>query len=73
MNDTANAVLIVIKRNNGIIAPSLTENLGAVKGVGVFYATNCLARSDAVCIVGISIAIKALELSAFLPSQRMTR
>ena len=63
MNDTANAVLIVIKRNNGIIAPSLTENLGAVKGVGVFYATNCLARSDAVSVVAMIELLAANSIS----------
>ena len=33
---------------------------------------NRLARSDAICIVGVLGIVKGLELSALLPSQRMT-
>ena len=31
-----------------------------------------LARSDAVCIVGVDIVVKGLKLTSLFPSQRMT-
>ena len=35
-------------------------------------AVNRLARSDAVCIVGIGVAVKGLELSSLFPCQRVS-
>ncbi len=66
MNDTTDRILVVVERNERIAIPSLTENLGSFKRVGVLYTVNSLARSDAVSIVGVSIAIKGLKLCLFL-------
>ena len=38
----------------------------------MLYSRNRFACSDAVRIVGIGIAVKGLELSAFFPSQSVT-
>ena len=35
-------------------------------------AVYCLARSYAVCIIGIGVTIKGFELSALFPSQSVT-
>ena len=70
--NTTNAILIIIERNKGIAIPGLTKDLCSVESIGMKNTVNLLACSDAVCVVGISIAVKALELSAFLPSQSMT-
>ena len=42
VDDTANAVFIIIKRNETIAIPNLAKNLCAVKGVGVFNAVKLL-------------------------------
>lgn len=55
VENTANAVLVIIERNKRIISPSLTENLSAVKRVGVENAVTLFARSDAVDIVGLPL------------------
>ena len=64
VKDTANAVLVVVEGNEGVTTPSLTQNLSAVKRVSVENAINLLAGSDAVCIVGVGIAVKGRKLSA---------
>ena len=72
VENPANAILVIIERNKRIFSPSLTENLGAVKRVGVENAVTLFARSDAVCIVGILNVIKLLELPSLFPSQSMS-
>ena len=72
VENPANAVLVIIERNKRVFSPSLTENICAVKRVGVENAVTLFARSDAVCIVGILNVIKLLELTSLFPSQSVT-
>ena len=72
VNNTANAVLVIVKRNESIAVPSLAENLGSVKSVGVLYAIYCLTGTNTICIVGVGITIKRLKLTSLFPSQRVT-
>ena len=72
VKDTADAVLVVIERDEGVVAPSFTQNLGAVERVGVLDASHRLARPDTVGVVGIGIAVKAMKLSALFPRQRVS-
>ena len=72
VDNTANAVLVVIKRNKSIVIPSFTEDLCTVKSIGMLCAINSLARSDTVCIVGVGVTVKRLELSSLFPCQCMT-
>ena len=39
----------------------------------MFDSANCLAGSDAICVVGIGIIVKGLKLSAFFPRQRVSK
>lgn len=55
VENTANAVLVIVERNERVVPPSLTENLSAVKRVGVENAVTLFARSDAVDIVGLPL------------------
>ena len=73
VKNTTYGILVVVKGNKSILAPSLKENLGTVKSVSVLYATNCLARSDSVCIVGVLVVVKLLKLSPLFPSQSMPK
>ena len=52
-DNTADRLFIIVERNECIISPSLAQNLGSVKGVGMLYSANCFGRPDSVCIVGI--------------------
>ena len=67
VDNTANAVLVVIERNKSIAIPSFTENLSAVKGIFVLNAVDSLARSYAVCVVGICIRVVRLKLPTLFP------
>ena len=62
IDNTANAVLVVVERNKGVFSPGFLENLSSVKGIGVGYAVYSLACSYTVCIVGISVTVKGLKL-----------
>ena len=64
VEDTANAVLVIVERNEGVFVPSLAENLSAVKRISVKNTVDLFAGSDAVCIVGVGIAVKGRKLSA---------
>ena len=55
VENTTNAVLVIIERNKRIFSPSFTENLGSIKRVGVENAVTLFARSDAVDIVGLPL------------------
>ena len=48
VENTANAVLVVVKGNEGVVAPGLLEDLGSVKRVIVLDAVNGLACSKLV-------------------------
>jgi len=48
IDHTANAVLVVVKGNEGVVAPGLLEDLGSVKRVVVLDAVNGLACSKLV-------------------------
>ena len=61
-----------MERNECIVAPSLAQNLCAIKGVGMLDTANCFGRPDSVCIVGVSVSIKRFKLSSLFPSQSMT-
>ena len=55
VENSANAILVIIERNKRIFSPSLTENLGAVKRVGMKNTIYFFARFDAVDIVGLPL------------------
>ena len=70
--DTAYRIFIVIHRDNGVAAPRFFEDFGTVQNKGMLDSIYSLTRSDPVGIVGVLGIVKGLELSALLPSQRMT-
>ena len=72
VENAADGILVVVKREQRVVAPSLTEDLGSVERVGVLHTANRLTRADAIRIVGIGVAVKGLQLSALFPGQRMT-
>ena len=72
VKNTAYGILVIVKRDKRIAVPSLTENFGTVERIGVENTVNRLARSDAVCIVGVDIVVKGLKLTSLFPSQSMT-
>ena len=58
VENPANAVLVIIERNKRVFSPSFTENLCAVKRVGMkntIYFFAFFARFDAVDIVGLPL------------------
>jgi len=73
VDDAADGILIVIQRNQNIpislclliIVPALTQDLGAIQDVIVLNSGNRLAGTDAVGIVGVGVAVKALDLLFF--------
>ncbi len=60
VENAANAILVIVERTKIIAIPSFAEDLSSVKRVGMENTVYLLTRSDAVCIVSISIAIKEL-------------
>ena len=72
VENAANRVFIIVERNESIASPSFAKNLGTVKCVFVLDSIDRLTCSDTVCIVGIGVAIKGLELTALFPGQRVT-
>ena len=72
MDNTTNAILIIVERNERVVTPDLTEDLGAVAGIGMENTIYLLACSDAVCVVGIFNVVKLFELTSLFPSQSMT-
>ena len=81
VDDTADRVLIVIQRNQDIlislrslvIVPALTQNLGAIQEVIMLDTCDRLAGTDTVGVVGVGVAVKALQLAALLPGQLMAQ
>ena len=71
VHNAADAVFVVVQRDNGVVVPSLAQNLCAVEGIGVFDTAHGLARADAVGVVGINIAVERLELPSLFPRERM--
>ena len=63
VNDTANGLLIIVKRRHGAIAPGFLQDLSAVELVGVQYAVNFLTGTDAVGVVLFLLYIKLSVLS----------
>ena len=73
MDNTTNAILIIVKRDKRIAVPSFTEDLGTVERVSVENTVYLFARSDAVCIVGVFDVIELFKLASLFPSQRMSK
>lgn len=71
VDDAADAVFVVVQRNQRVVAPGLAEDCGTVKRVGVLDAAYRLAGADAVGVVGVGVAVEALELAAFFPCERV--
>ena len=71
--DTADGILVVVQRDQHILAPGLPEDLSTVQCIGMGYTIDCLGSTDAVGVVGIGNAVKGLELAALSPCQRMTQ
>ena len=80
VENTADRILVVIKRRqnvsvdlvNIIVIPTFTQDLRSVKGVFVLNSVYGFRGANTVRVVGISIAVKALKLSALLPGQSVT-
>ena len=64
VKNTANAVLVVVQRNEGVFAPSFFEDLGAVQRVGMRYTTHRLAGTNTVGVIGVGVAVEGRKLSA---------
>ena len=73
IHDTADAVLVVIQRDNGVVVPSLAQNLRAVEGIGVFDTTHSFRGTNPVGVVGIAVAVERLELPSLFPRERMPK
>ena len=71
IDDTANAFLVIVKRNKRIAAPSLAKYLRSVKCVGMLYTVYGLGCAYAVGVVGVGVSIERLKLPALFPRQRM--
>ena len=72
VDDTANRLLVVVHRNELILAPRFLKDLRALQNVVVPNAVHRLTRSDAVCVVGVGVSVKRLKLSSLFPGQRVT-
>ena len=72
VHDTADAVLVVIQRDNGVVVPFFAEDFGAVEGVNMIHTVNSLARADAVGVVGIAVAVERFQLPTLFPCQCVT-
>ena len=77
VDDTANAVLVVVQRNQRAVTTGFLQDLGSVELVGVQYAVNRLACADAVGVVGVThdgaVGLgKSLQLAALFPRQGTT-
>ena len=69
VKNTADAILIIVERDKGFATPTLTENFGTFKGVGMRDTVYLLACSDTVSIIGVLDIVKLLELTPLFPSQ----
>jgi len=77
VNNAADGLLVVIDGDEDvlvslgllIIVPALTQDLGAVQNVIVLDTVHRLAGTNTVGIVGVGVAVKALQLTALLPGQ----
>lgn len=69
--DTADGLLIVVQRNQHILAPGFPEDLGTIQHILMPDTIDSLAGTDTVGIVGIGNAVKRLELAALFPGQGM--
>ena len=72
VDDSADAVLIIVKRDDCVAAPYLFQNLRSVEHVGMLDTIYGLRGTNSVRIVGVSVSIKGFKLSALFPCQRMT-
>ena len=73
VDNTTNRILIVVQRNQRVVAPGLSQDLGAIQDVIMLDTCDRLAGTDAVGIVGVGVTVKALQLAALLPGQGMTQ
>ena len=80
VDNTADRILVIIQRNQNIlislclliIVPALTQDLGAIQDVIMLDTCDRLTGTDTVGIVSVGVAVKALQLAAFFPSQGVT-
>ena len=72
MDNTTNAVLVIVERDERISTPHFTENLDTVESIGMENTVYFLARSNTVCIVGIFDVVELLKLASLFPSQSVT-
>ena len=68
VENTAYGILIIVERNERVVTPDLTEDLGAVEGIGMENTVYLLACSDAVGVVGILNVVKLFKLPPLFPS-----
>ena len=64
--DAANTVLVVIQGDQGVAVPSLSQYFSTVKNIIVSNSIDCLARPNAVGVIGVGIAVKGFQLSALI-------
>ena len=60
VKNAADVFLVVVEGNEYVVTPSLAQDLGAVEGVSMFDTAHRLARADAVCVVGVGVAVVRL-------------
>ena len=72
INDTTNAVLVIVEGNKSVTIPSLTKDLRSVESIFVLNSVYGLRGTNTISVVSVSITIKGLKLSALFPSQSMT-
>ena len=53
IEDTANAIFVIVERNKSVTPPSFAEDLCSVESISVFNSVNSLTCSDTVGIVSI--------------------
>ena len=81
VDDTADRILVIIQRNQNIlislclliIVPALTQDLGAIQDVIMLDTCDRLAGTNTVGVVGVGVAVKALQLATLLPGQLMAQ
>ncbi len=72
-DNTADGVFVIIKRNQGVFAPSFPQDLGSIEGISVLDTINGFRSSDAIGVVGKLNVIVGFKLTALLPGEGMTQ
>ena len=72
-HNAADCILGIINGGQYGGAESLPEDLAAVQDIAVRHTVDSFAGTDTVCVVGIGIAVKGLQLPTLFPDQGVTK